>query len=108
MNSDIILEILLKSDETTIIQMCQTNRQIKSICLHHKNVIAKHIMQDIYQLNKPKSFLNYASFYKHFKKTKKLTPYLYGLNDNPSIHEISRVYTKWYKHIDTILKGKKI
>ena len=84
-NTDIILDILNKSNEDTILNLCKTNKNIRNICLRNKNTIAKHIMKDIYSLNKPESFTNYASFYKHFKKSRKAAPYLHGLSDNPSI-----------------------
>lgn len=105
-NLDITLEVILRSDEDSIINMCKTNKSIRYICLNHKNSIAKHIMKDIYMLHKPESFTSYASFYKHFKKSRKSAPYLYGLNENPTIQEISRVYNQWYKHVDSQLKKK--
>ena len=101
MNSDIILEVLLRSDEDTIIKMCRIDKRTRYICLHYKNSIAKHIMEDIYKLYKPQSFVNYSSFYKHFKKSRKSAPYLYGLDDNPTVQDISRVYRNWYKYIDS-------
>jgi len=103
-NHDITLEIILISDEDSIINMCKTNRQIRNICLQNKNIIAKHIMKDIYKLHKPESFTSYASFYKHFKKSRKSAPYLFGLNENPTKQEISQVYNEWYKYIDLKLK----
>lgn len=103
-NNDITLEIILRSDEDSIINMCKTNRQIRNICLQNKNSIAKHIIKDIYKLHKPESFISYASFYKHFKKTRLRAPYLYGLNENPTIQEISIAHNQWYKYIDSKLK----
>lgn len=99
-SSDNDFHILLSlNTEDDIINLCTIDKRFRSICNHNKQRISKHIMKNIYGIDKPSNFREYYTFYKHFKKSRKTLPYLMGLDDNPSSTEIKRVYTYWYTDV---------
>lgn len=93
-SNDILLEILLKIDNLKDIkETCKSSKRFYNICKIYKETLAKHIVKNILYINKPKVFLYYKDFLKHYFQTKKNLHSEYNLK-------------QWYQNFDCIIKNK--
>ena len=93
-SDDILLEILLKIDNLKDIkETCKSSKRFYNICKMYKETLAKHIIKNILDINKPTIFLYYKDFLNHYFQTKK--------NLHPEFN-----IKKWYHDFDCIMKNK--
>lgn len=68
--NEMIIEILLKTNtKNEFIKICSTSKRIYNLC--KTETLAKHIMQNLIKLDKPKVFDTYRGFLKHYLVTSK-------------------------------------
>ena len=101
--SEIDLEIILRLEsEEDIAKMCVINRRFREVYNMYKETIERHIMRNIYGMEKPSNFRSYTTFYKHMRQSRKYLwnyVWMWKRNDNPSNAEMRDAIRYWYTKV---------